>query len=691
MNYTTDEKIEIASLILSSYKDRNLNEADTRHLLIDEIIHNVLSWPKISIRCEEYANPGYIDYVLSNNSEDALLIIEAKKEGITFNIPESLSNNKFGFTSIKTIITDNNIKETVTQVKEYSIELGCEFACITNGHEWIFFKTFSKGKKWRDLNCFYIKSLSYFVDNFTESQNNFNYINILEKGSLNKLLNSEYPENRDIYLSKKRIFNYDFEIHSNSLSPILEPIAKKFFGPLKDGEEDFVNACYVSIRKNDNSSDKFINLTIDNLSPFFKKFGFKELVEDKKIGNLGQRINSSIRKNTNEVIILFGGKGAGKSTFAQRNLVFKPPVFIKKHVDVVFIDLLKIENNKEVVKQHIWTNIVESIDKEKILEQDRRSLINNLYKDKFQIASKQDLYGIDTKSTEFNIRLNQLVTNWKSDKIDTSIRLIKYYRNMSKTYIIVVDNTDQLTREIQDYCFSLTQDLSKRLECLVVLNMREERFYNSNIHGILDAYQTPGLHISAPIPKHVFTRRLDYILNIISDKSRFDAYFENLDFTELESLTDFLKIIRREFDKNDSHLVKFLKASAQGDIRFSLELFSKFISSGYLNILEIIPNKSFTFLIHQVLKPMMIPYRYYYDEELSNIPNIFKIRSSNKSSHFTSIRILDYFRIKTSSSKSAYMILPPKTREIVKPHLLFLILTFWTSPQYSDSQLSHTI
>lgn len=46
------------------------------------------------------------------------------------------------------------------------------------------------------------------------------------------------------------------------------------------------------------------------------------------------------------------------------------------------------------------------------------------------------------------------------------------------------------------------------------------------------------------------------------------------------------------------------------------------------------------FQIHQVIKPVMVPSRYFYDEQLSDIPNIFQARDSRLASHFTSLRIL---------------------------------------------------
>ena len=46
--------------------------------------------------------------------------------------------------------------------------------------------------------------------------------------------------------------------------------------------------------------------------------------------------------------------------------------------------------------------------------------------------------------------------------------------------------------------------------------------------------------------------------------------------------------------------------------------------------------------IHQVLKPLMTPQKYFYQEKSSLIPNIFQLRNLENGSHFTSIRILKY-------------------------------------------------
>ncbi|MDI7149841.1 hypothetical protein, partial [Klebsiella pneumoniae] len=69
---------------------------------------------------------------------------------------------------------------------------------------------------------------------------------------------------------------------------------------------------------------------------------------------------------------------------------------------------------------------------------------------------------------------------------------------------------DQYSSNVQDFCFSSAQEISHRLKSVTLISMREERFYDSKIHGVCDAFQNSGFHISSPKPAEVFKKRLDY-------------------------------------------------------------------------------------------------------------------------------------------------------------------------------------
>src|SRR5258708_6166672 len=60
------------------------NEASTRFHVINELIEDVLRWPKSAVRVEHHDESGYSDYELGAPSS---VLIEAKREGITFVLP----------------------------------------------------------------------------------------------------------------------------------------------------------------------------------------------------------------------------------------------------------------------------------------------------------------------------------------------------------------------------------------------------------------------------------------------------------------------------------------------------------------------------------------------------------------------------------------------------------------------------
>ena len=112
---------------------------------------------------EESIHPGFADYILKKPNGDPLLFVEAKKEGHYFELP--LPNNpveRAAYIAIKLLLTNNHIKAAVNQVRTYCFDTGCEYACITNGHEWIFFKTFEKNVRWDALKAFVIRKLDFF-------------------------------------------------------------------------------------------------------------------------------------------------------------------------------------------------------------------------------------------------------------------------------------------------------------------------------------------------------------------------------------------------------------------------------------------------------------------------------------------------------------------------------------------------
>lgn len=645
---TQDQQAIINDLIeyANSSRSSSQNEAETRHKIIDTVLQEFLSWPRNRLKVEPYIDPGFADYVLTKPNGDHLFFIEAKRSGVYFELPRAhLKGETSAYIQIKKLLTDKNIKDAMTQVRDYCMNTGCEYAAITNGHEWILFKTFVSGKRWDSLNAFVIRKLEFFRDEYTNALNHLSYISISERSSLVQLLTSLPPKDRQIFYPKERVEAYSHSINANRLGAFLRPIVSHFFGVIGDGETEFMNRCYVSERDYSHAVDSMRILIQDALTPYFQQFGVQQLDDTGKGGAIGGRLTKNIKKNRGgEVLTLFGGKGAGKSTFIKRLLHHMPPKWLREHAVVSIVDLLNIPEDQTLVRETIWDELVKRLDTDEVLLADRDVLLSELFAVKFETAKGQELFGLSPASEAYNIKLNALVSDWKSNKKYCAAQLKDYWSKKGRGVIVVIDNTDQFTGALQDFCFTSAQEIAQHLKCVTLISMREERFHNSKTHGVLDAFQNAGFHISSPQPSSVFIKRIEYTIELLRNRRRRSEITDCADEGLIKDACRYLEIIKTGLTETTSPLNTFLTACGHGDIRLSLDLFRSFLLSGYTNVEEMLSAGTWTFQTHQVIKPVMIPTRYFYAEQLSDIPNIYQLRDTRHSSHFTAMRILRKLR-----------------------------------------------
>lgn len=618
-----------------------LNEADTRHQVIDRILHDVLCWPRASVSCESYTKAGFADYVLLGRRDGQILFIEAKKSGNYFTMPRTSNTCLFRFAAVKTLLTNNAIRKAIEQVRAYCLNSGCEYAAITNGKQWIFFKTFEKNQDWRKLQAFVIEDLKFFDEHFIEATKHFSYTSITTKASLADLFDDPKGVCRQRFFPKETIVAYDHEVIANHLAPVMRPIIERYFGRMNALDADFMDACYVNNREYRVSATNVTQVIEDSLSPYFRDYNVKDFFTDSDGGTFGARVSSSARdRRTRDVIVLFGGKGSGKSTFMSRLLFHKPPNSIKHFTKIAVVDLLECPEDHATIENETWNQLIDKLDSDKQLDSAREDLLT-LFADRFEIANRQSLAGLQKESEAFNLKLNGLVEEWKKDKPYCAVKLADSWKRRQKGLIIVLDNTDQFEPANQDYCFTMAHNISTMLDCLVVISMREERFHHSKIHGTLDAFQNSGFHLTSPDPAKVFRFRLKFVLRILDDAVKRTKVAPELNEASANNMKVLARIFYREFGRNQSHLNSFVQACAHGNMRLALELFRQFVLSGYTRVDEMINNPSWTLQVHQVLRPMMVPYRLFYDERRSSVPNLFQLRSEENASHFTGLRVLD--------------------------------------------------
>lgn len=231
---SSDECFKSFETIVADQAQFNLEtqtEADTRARLISRILREGLDWPDANISREEHANPGFMDYVLS--LQRRTMVIEAKKSGDTFQLPQDVSTAPT-FTLNGILRTVKNLQIYINQVQKYCFDNGIEFACVTNGPQWVIFRAVrTDGIHLSQGRVIAFKSLKDILDRFTE------FWNLLAKRSVedNSLVRTFQPPDAPAFQYKRvtdELHHYSEKVTRNSLSADLEPLIREFMGEIAD-------------------------------------------------------------------------------------------------------------------------------------------------------------------------------------------------------------------------------------------------------------------------------------------------------------------------------------------------------------------------------------------------------------------------------------------------------------------------
>jgi hypothetical protein len=272
-----------------------------------------------------------------------------------------------------------------------------------------------------------------------------------------------------------------------------------------------------------------------------------------------------------------------------------------------------------------------------------------LFEDRFEIAKRQELSSYGMGSGGFIRARNGLAVKWKEDKTYVAKRLKNYWLESGKKLVLVFDNTDQLPPLLQDHCFLLAQSISRELECVGIISMREERYCRARTVGVLDAYQNAGYHLAAPELVGVFIRRIRMVINDLEAPGHKHITKVLPDDAPFDKLKRFFICCLLQFRDENNALRRYLEECSRANTRLALEFFGQFVSSGYTHVDEMVANTHWTVISHQVIKPMMVPQRFSYDENKSLIPNVYQCRTPQQGSHFTTVRLLGMLRHRTGN------------------------------------------
>ncbi len=240
-----EDSREKINALLKWYSENkgNRNEATTRLHLIDEILFECLGWDKRSDCIAEETHDGtYADFTLL--CPRRMIIVEAKKEGIYFEIPSNYGNRDYKLLTLFKDIPD--LGKAILQVSSYCQDRGVPIAIITNGYQYIsFIGSRQDGLPPLDGNAIVFESLEEIVKNFAQFWKIFSKPGISDQNLIKKLMGDKFE-----HLPKKlsqiiRPFpgNKDRNIIQTDLQ-ILSDLVIEDLSRTDELEEPFLKACY---------------------------------------------------------------------------------------------------------------------------------------------------------------------------------------------------------------------------------------------------------------------------------------------------------------------------------------------------------------------------------------------------------------------------------------------------------------
>lgn len=621
-----DKAYECFKELAGTFEKLSLSESDSRAKILDPIFKDCLGWTEDDITREEHIHKGFIDYTFKIDNKP-VLVLEAKKVGYSFIIPEALKKRRYKINGA--ISTDKKINEAINQVHAYCTEIGATSAVVSNGHQFVLFEAFRRFGKWREGSCVVFSSVQDIIDNFAF------FFGILGKpavigGSFKKNVAKE-PISLDFERPLDTIHNESATCGWNVLAGRLTAIIPYIFKDItNDSQIDVLKKCYVR-QKQIRNTDRVIRSSFDKLPYYSKHYDinwFRETETEAGEFQLSfEKCSEFLRKEggLGSVIMLLGGVGSGKTTFIHH--YFKVVMSDRKDILWFYVDFGVSPPDIAEIESFIFDSIAHD------------------YQERYKKKLEDSLKSVGISSVTAN-----------GESLLAFFSMLRY---QSYTVAIVLDNVDQhsyTTPKYQERVFEYAQHFANKFKTITFITLREESFFKSTRSGVLDAYHLPMFHIESPNFEELIRKRIEYTQEFLTRQERERASYDVSPLGQWDVVKMFFVIINysiRESRRVGSEILRFINDVSGGDMRQALRFINAFMTSGNTDIEEMmdietrLPPETPEYMhyqipLHHIIKSIVLEDYKYYSSSHSNVMNVFSVNPQYTDSHFLHLRVLAY-------------------------------------------------
>lgn len=647
MHTYVEAKQNLFDLIQSLPSNSDMNEAQTRFHLIDAILKNSLNW-ETWIEVEQYEDGQFSDYHLGS---PATVVLEAKREGVFFAIPAGYSQKRvIDLESFMSFSEINN--KAIRQVQQYCSSNGISIAILCNGSQFIIFLgSRTDGTPVFKGNAVIFHSLNDLYQNFELVWNLMSFDGVQEK-NIYSYLKSEIkgiPKKLSADLLK-----YPKARYANDLQTNLRSLSQIFIQDILESdekEEEFVKNCYCESGELEQFSLLSKDLLQKRYSSLFQDTVNSPIVlpvNSKKGHNLTQEtVADSISRRP---IVLLGDVGVGKTSFLKNLILNKANNEFKESLSI-YINL----GSEASLTHNLRDYMLDEIERQLLKKYDigvlDERLIKGIYASEivtFDRSFKGSLKNTD--NGKYNEELIKYLEKLVEIKDQHFKRLIDYYsKSTKKQFILIIDNADQRTYEVQEEAFIISQEFAKSWKALVFIAVRPNTFYRSQRAGTFSAYPHRIFTIQPPRIDKIIEKRLKFALGI----AKGEIPLEGNNLLNTENLKLFIKALLESLQKN-KEIYDFLANITGGNIRQSIELVVNFIGSPNVDcnkIIEIMRKDDFYFIpLHEFTKSALLGDYGHFHPNYSISLDLFDVAYPKVEDHFLKPFILAFMMADTKQA-----------------------------------------
>lgn len=626
-----------------------LTEADTRVKLIDPLFKDVLGWFEAEIRREESVEVGFIDYVLG--AQFAYLHIEAKRFAPRFDLRVA-SGSRILELSGPHLLGNALVKPLIEQAAKYASELGSEFAVLTNGDQFVVFRPRLPGRKWRDGRALLWHGYEDILSDFAKFFSWLSRDGVLS-GALREVFETADSITTTLTAPVEFIHNPDVELVRNRFWMRIARVVGPLFEPdASNVQDEIIVYCYVRTPLSDQTDASIDALLRDRPPSFALDAGAKDI----QPGHKGQTafdifIEQDLKDRKPGTYVVTGGVGSGKTTFLRRFVKVVQPELVRQYCVWLHIDYLPIGDvvdDPEVITTQLRTftyhELRKVIQKEyaELWPKDGETLRAVLAPDIAE-ARLTHLFGLAEGTPAWVEKENALVAEWLTDEARVVERILQMVALRGLRVVLVLDNTDQQGERFQEAVFLLAQKLADTCKALTVVALREEKFFAAYRRGVFDAFGDRSFHIGSPNLEEVIRKRLNRALDRLHEELKGES--SNSDVrAERQQIEYVLRALIRSTARDNHNIVRMLACVSNGDMRYALQMFRDFVSSGNTQIDKILrileKDGSYSVPFHEFAKSAILGSRKFFKSGASNVVNVFLRSAAARSSHLTAVRLL---------------------------------------------------